>query len=379
MIDATELTQALIRVPSVTPDTGAAQAVLGAALEAQGFTVWHHLWGDAPDGPVANLFARRGTDGPHLAFAGHTDVVPPGDEAAWSAPPFSADISGGLLTGRGANDMKTAIAAFAAAASAVPDHAGSLSFIITGDEEGPATFGTKRLLAWMQDEGHVPDHCLVGEPTSQAVLGDMIKVGRRGSVNAWVTVNGAQGHVAYPHMAANPIPLLVEILARLQARTLDAGNDWFQPSNLEVTDLTVGNPAHNVIPARAQSRLNVRFNDQHRGDDLVRWMRETAASVTEGAEVEAIVSGEAFFTGPGTFADLLSAAILEETGRTAELSTSGGTSDARFIRSICPVIEFGLVGKSMHKVDEHVPLADIDSLTRIYRRVIAGYLGAVSR
>ena len=372
-IDPVALARELIRVPSVTPDAGAAQDVLAAALEGAGFTVWRHLWGEAPDGPVANLFARKGQGGPHLSLAGHTDVVPPGDDKGWSAPPFEARIDQGVLIGRGANDMKSALAAFASAAAEADIGGGSLSFVITGDEEGPATYGTKRLLEWMQAEGHVPDHCIVGEPTSQEALGDMVKIGRRGSVNVWISVRGAQGHVAYPHRALNPIPILVELLHRLEARTLDQGTEWFQPSNLEVTDLKVGNPAHNVIPAEAHARFNIRFNDRHRGEDLALWIEDTAAAVSDRAEVKAIISGEAFFTGPGLLSDLLTEAIGEETGRTPELSTSGGTSDARFIRSLCPVVEFGLVGKTMHKFDEQVPVADLEQLTAIYRRTIEGY------
>jgi succinyl-diaminopimelate desuccinylase len=376
VIDALALAQALIRVPSVTPDQGDAQAVLTDALESAGFQVWRHLDGEKPDGPVANLFARKGSGGRHLAFAGHTDVVPPGADAGWSAPPFEARIDGDVLVGRGANDMKSSIAAFTAAAAEADIGDNSLSFVITGDEEGPATYGTKALLNWMQAEGQVPDHCLVGEPTSRESLGDMVKIGRRGSVNVWITVNGAQGHVAYPHMAHNPIGSLVEILSRLTARTLDEGNDWFQPSNLEVTDLSVGNPAHNVIPAQAHARLNIRFNDHHRGADLVAWIEETAAAVDDRAEVNAIISGESFFTGPGPFSQVIVDAVEAETGRAPELSTSGGTSDARFIRALCPVIEFGPVGKTMHKFDELIAVADIARLQAIYRRIIEGYFAS---
>ena len=275
--------------------------------------------------------------------------------------------------------MKSAIAAFVSAAAAVDTSEGSVSLVITGDEEGPATFGTKKLLEWMEEEGHVPDHCLVGEPTSQATLGDMIKIGRRGSVNVWITVNGAQGHVAYPHAAANPISPLVEILHRLQARHLDDGNDWFQPSNLEVTDLKVGNPAHNVVPARAHARLNIRFNDQHKGAELVQWIEGIAAEVAKesrvDAEVRAIISGESFFTGPGDFAQLIADSVEGVTGARPEMSTSGGTSDARFIRRICPVIECGLVGKTMHKVGEMVQVQDIERLSDVYAGVLEEYFG----
>ncbi|MEM8826838.1 MAG: succinyl-diaminopimelate desuccinylase, partial [Pseudomonadota bacterium] len=353
-------------------DAGA-QDVLEAALERAGFTVWRHLWGEAPDGPVANLYARRGTGGPHFAFAGHTDVVPPGATDDWDVDPFAAEVKYGILVGRGAVDMKSAIAAFVAAADDVRPDEGTISLIITGDEEGPATFGTRPLLEWMEAEGHVPDHCLVGEPTSRQRFGDMVKIGRRGSVNMWVRVSGAQGHVAYPHMADNPIAHLVEILHRLQRHKLDEGNDWFQPSNLEIADLHVGNPAHNVIPARAEARLNIRFNDEQSGADLVDWVRSVAASVTAGAEVEAKISGEAFLTEPGRLSTLVADSVAAETGVVPELSTSGGTSDARFIRRLCPVVEFGLVGTSMHKVGEHVPIAEVEALSRVYGRILNGY------
>ena len=372
--DPVALAGALIRCPSVTPSDAGAQGLLAAALEAIGFTVRRHICGEAPDGPVHNLFARIGTGAPHFAFAGHTDVVPVGDCAQWSVDPFAAIIANGRLVGRGAADMKSAIAAFVAAAAGhgAPVN-GSISLIITGDEEGPATFGTKPLLEWMEAEGHVPDHCLVGEPTSRTVLGDMVKIGRRGSVNVWLTVKGAQGHVAYPHMADNPVRHLVNILHTLQSRVLDGGNAWFDASNLEVTDMHVGNPATNVIPAIAEARLNIRFNDEQNGADLVRWIEDVAARETAGAAVIAKISGEAFITQPCDFSGLIAAAITAETGVTPEFSTSGGTSDARFIRRVCPVVEFGLPGSSMHKVDEHVRIDDIHMLTRIYSGVLRRY------
>ncbi len=373
-VDPIALTQALIHCPSVTPADEGAQAVLSAALEEVGFTVSRHVWGEAPDGPVHNLYAEIGDgDGPHFAFAGHTDVVPIGDHEAWSSEPFAASIQNGHLVGRGASDMKGAIAAFVAAAAAHGAPKGKISLVITGDEEGPATYGTQMLLDWMAGTGHRPDHCLVGEPTSREKLGDMVKIGRRGSVNVWIKVKGAQGHVAYPHMADNPIPHLVRILGSLQARALDNGNDWFDPSNLEVTDLYVGNPAHNVIPPVAEARLNIRFNDQHKGAELVSWIEEIARKETPGAEVTAKISGEAFLTEPGTFSTLIGNAIASETGITPKLSTSGGTSDARFIRSVCPVVEFGLPGASMHKIDETASVEDIRTLSRIYGRILADY------
>ena len=372
MIDALDLSQQLIRCASVTPEDAGAQGVLAGALEALGFAVHRLEHGEAPDGPIHNLFATIGEGSPHFAFAGHTDVVPAGDAAAWSADPFAASVSHGHLIGRGANDMKSAIAAFVAAAEkhVARGSPGTLSLIITGDEEGPATHGTADLLTWMAVRGFDPDACLVGEPTSNQLLGDMVKIGRRGSVNAWITVNGAQGHVAYPARADNPITRLVAILAELKARPLDNGTDWFQASNLEVTDINVGNPATNVIPARATARINIRFNDRQRGVELENWIRDTVERHAPSAEVIVKISGEAFLTPPGPLSDMVDFAVQRVTGRTPELSTTGGTSDARFIRSVCPVVEFGLVGSTMHQVDEMVPVADIAALADIYDLVL---------
>lgn len=368
------LAQALIRCPSITPEDAGAQAVLAEALSELGFTVHHVRYGEAPDGPVDNLVATIGKDdGPHFAFAGHTDVVPTGDRAAWSVDPFEAVVADGQLVGRGAADMKGAIAAMVWAARARLEAGlphGRLSFLITGDEEGPAVHGTKPLLDWLEARGLVPDLCLVGEPTSVQRLGDMIKIGRRGSVNAWLTVRGAQGHVAYPHRAHNPITDLVAILAELKARLLDEGTDWFQPSNLEVTDIAVGNPATNVIPALARARLNIRFNDQHSGAALETWIREVVARHARSADVDVRISGEAFLTEPGHFSALVADAVREVTGQTPELSTSGGTSDARFIRRLCPVVEFGLPGQSMHKTDEHAEVEDLGALAQVYARIL---------
>jgi succinyl-diaminopimelate desuccinylase len=377
MIDALQLARDLIRCASVTPADAGAQDVLATALEGAGFTVHRLVFGEAPDGPIHNLFATIGDGAPHFAFAGHTDVVPAGDLSGWSSPPFGAAVAGGSLIGRGAADMKGAIAAFAAAAArhVAGGFAGRLSLIVTGDEEGPATFGTAPLLDWMTANGFVPDLCLVGEPTSARVLGDMVKIGRRGSLNAWITVHGAQGHVAYPAMADNPVARLVRILAVVQARVLDTGSDWFQASNLEVTDITVGNPATNVIPAQASARLNIRFNDLQRGAELEAWLREVVAAETASAEVVVRVSGEAFLTEPGALSDMVAGAIEAVTGARPELSTSGGTSDARFIRRLCPVVEFGLVGQSMHKVDESVPVAELRALEAIYAEVLARVFG----
>ncbi len=371
--DVVALTADLIRCASVTPADAGAQDVLAAALTAQGFTLHRLPFGGPPDGPIDNLFATIGSGHPHFAFAGHTDVVPVGDSAAWGVDPFAGVVADGRLVGRGAADMKGGIAAFVIAARrhVARGAPGRLSLIITGDEEGPATFGTAPMLAWLEANDLVPDLCLVGEPTSAQRLGDTIKVGRRGSLNAWITVLGAQGHVAYPDRADNPITRLVALLAALKARRLDDGSAWFQPSNLEITDISVGNPATNVIPAQASARLNIRFNDRHRGADLEAWLRETVAAHAPSAEVIIRISGEAFFTEPGRLSDIVAAAITRVTGVSPELSTSGGTSDARFIRRLCPVVEFGLPGASMHKIDESVAVADLVALADIYDDVLA--------
>jgi succinyl-diaminopimelate desuccinylase len=368
MIDPVELTSRLVACPSVTPTDAGAMAVIEQALTGIGFTVHRFSAGAPPDGPVENLFATRGVGGPHFAFAGHSDVVPPGD--GWASDPFTPTIRGELLHGRGAVDMKGAIAAFIAAAERVPAHPGTLSLIITGDEEGPAAHGTVALIDWMAERGIRPDLCLVGEPTSVNRLGDAIKIGRRGSVNMWIEVPGAQGHVAYPHLAANPIPPLIAALGELTALTLDDGNNWFQPSNLEITDIEVGNPAVNVIPARAKARLNIRFNDMQQGQALVDRVRAIVERHAPGAQLTARISGEAFLTPPGQLSEMVAQAIVEITGVEAELSTSGGTSDARFLARICPVVEFGLVNATMHKLDEAVALPDLQALADIYERVI---------
>ncbi len=375
MIDPVNLARELIRRPSVTPADAGAMDVLQRALEGLGFSCRRMKFGE-----IENLYARFGTMAPNLCFAGHTDVVPPGDPAAWRADPFEARIEDGVLYGRGAVDMKSAIAAFAAAAAAVIARGGvkgSLAFLITGDEEGVATDGTKRVVEALMAEGERVDHCVVGEPTSAAALGDMIKVGRRGSLNARIGVEGKQGHVAYPNRAANPIPVLVRLLDKLAAHRLDDGYPEFQPSNLEITDLFVGNPATNVIPPKAEARLNIRFNPAHRGETLVRWLTEHAKEAEIGFDgrvrVEAAISGEAFLTEPGPFTEVVAAAVQATTGRAPELSTTGGTSDARFIRALCPVVECGLVGAAMHKVDEGAPVAEIESLAKLYERLIDGY------
>jgi succinyl-diaminopimelate desuccinylase len=365
--DPISLTEKLIAAPSVTPATGEVFAVLEAMLKPLGFTVDRFVTGEAPDGPVENLLAWRTTGpGPHFAFAGHLDVVPPGN--GWTSDPFTPEVRGELLYGRGAVDMKGAIAAYVAALHDLPDDLpGTISLIITGDEEGAAVYGTLALMDRMAAHGLRPDLCLVGEPTSSQRLGDVIKIGRRGSVNMWINVAGTQGHVAYPHLADNPIPRLVRILSAIDAIILDEGNDWFQASNIEITNLDVGNPTTNVIPAAAQARISIRFNNEHSGAELVE--RITALAASEGGTVEARISGEPFLTEPGTLSDLVAGAIREVTGVEAELSTSGGTSDARFLSRLCPVVEFGLNNATMHKLDEAVALADLRGLAEIYRLV----------
>ncbi len=368
--DPVALTRALLACESVTPARGPVFDVLEAALLPLGFAVDRFVAGEAPDGPVENLLATRGgaigDGGKHLAFAGHLDVVPPGE--GWTNGAFTPVERGGLLYGRGAVDMKGAIAAFVAA---VPADAGApLSLIVTGDEEGPATHGTVALIERMATRGVAPDFCLVGEPTSTARLGDTIKIGRRGSVNIWVEVPGRQGHVAYPHLADNPIPRLVAMLAEIDAIVLDTGNAWFQPSNIAVTDVTVGNPAHNIIPARATARLSIRFNDEQRGADLVARIAAVARRHDPAATVTGRVSGEAFLTEPGAFSTLIGDAIAAHTGARPDLSTTGGTSDARFLSVLCPTVEFGLLNATMHKLDEAVAVADLVALTEIYGDIV---------
>lgn len=369
MTDAIDLAKALIACPSVTPATGAVFAVLEQALVAQGFAVERFISGEAPDGPVENLLATRGSDdGAHFAFAGHLDVVPPGD--GWTSDAFEPQLRGDLLYGRGAVDMKGSIAAFVAAAASMPDHAGRITLIITGDEEGPATYGTVALIDRMRARDLIPDLCLVGEPTSVNRLGDMVKIGRRASINIWIDVRGTQGHVAYPTLADNPIPPLLRILTQIDAITLDTGSEWFQPSNIEITSVDVGNAATNIIPATASARLNIRFNDQQRSADLVERIRAIVASEGERATMRACTYGEAFITPPGAFSTMISDAIAEVTGITPELSTSGGTSDARYLVKLCPVVEFGLVNATMHKLDEAVAVQDVYDLQAIYQAVL---------
>jgi succinyl-diaminopimelate desuccinylase len=374
-LDPVALARDLVRRPSVTPIDAGAMDVLQQALEGLGFACRRMRFGE-----IENLYARRGTAAPNLCFAGHTDVVPPGDLAAWSQEPFQAEVVDGVLIGRGAVDMKSAIAAWAAAVTRVGEVPGSLSFLITGDEEGQAVHGTKRVVEALIAEGERVDHCLVGEPTSVAVLGDVIKVGRRGSVNARITVRGRQGHVAYPERAKNPIPPLVRLLDRLQSRRLDEGYPSFPPSNLEVVTIDVGNTATNVIPAEARAGLNIRFNPTHTGDALMAWLAAEAAAVEADSgcriELTASCSGDAFLTEPGPFVALVLDAVEAVTGVRPDPNTAGGTSDARFIRNLCPVVELGLVGQTMHQIDERAPVAEIERLTEVYAEVIRRYFSA---
>ncbi|MBV9757501.1 MAG: succinyl-diaminopimelate desuccinylase [Alphaproteobacteria bacterium] len=369
--DPLPLAQALIRRPSVTPADAGAQEVLAEALAALGFAVQPLRFGQ-----VDNLFARIGDSAPHLCFAGHTDVVPPGS-GVWRTDPFAGELRDGVLYGRGACDMKGAIAAFVAAAAAHLDAGpprGSISLLITGDEEGDAADGTVRVLEWMAEHGHTPDFSLVGEPTNPARLGEVVKIGRRGSLNARITVHGKQGHSAYPQLADNPVHRLVGALAAMMDEPLDGGTDWFEPSSLQVTSVDVGNPASNVIPEAASARLNMRFNDRHTGAALGDWLRAVLARHAERFDLDVRVSGEAFLTQPGEHVRLLVRAIHEETGIEPRLETGGGTSDARFIARYCPVAEFGLVGATMHQIDECVPAAELRALARIYRRVLRAFL-----
>lgn len=376
LIDPLALARALIQAPSVTPADAGALDTLESALSSLGFRCERHRFED-----VDNLYARLGTEAPVFCFAGHTDVVPAGDDDAWQKPPFSGELEDGVLWGRGAADMKGAIAAFVAAVAryreAHGEPAGSIAFLITGDEEGPAINGTKRLLEAVHEAGERFDHCLVGEPTNPERMGETIKIGRRGSLNGVVTVTGRQGHVAYPDKADNPIPPLLDLLGRLLARKLDDGAPHFQPSNLEVTSLDVGNHAHNVIPAKASAKFNIRFNIAHKGEDLKRWIEREAKAAALGFEgridLDLKVTGEAFLTRTSAFTDLLKEAVTAETGQEPAMTTGGGTSDARFIKDYAPVAEFGLVGATMHQVDERVPAGDVETLTRIYTRILTRY------
>ena len=375
------LAQALIRCRSITPHEGGALQLLEQALTSLGFTCHRLPFSEEGYDTVDNLYARLGDSAPHFCFAGHTDVVPVGDAAAWSVDPFGADIKNDTLFGRGAADMKGAIAAFVAAVRRLIDVSGrpkgSISLLITGDEEGVAVNGTRKMLTWLEARGETIDHCIVGEPTSPTQLGEMMKIGRRGSINGFLTVRGVQGHVAYPHLADNPLPRLIEMLRRLKEKPLDEGNEFFQPSNLEVTSIDVGNKTVNLIPAEGRAQINIRFNNLHTGRSLEDWMRSIFDAVVKemggSYTFETQVSGEAFLTEPGLLSDLIGKAALEVTGRQPELSTTGGTSDARFIKNYAPVVEFGLANQTMHKVDERVLLTDLAGLAEIYFKILTAY------
>ena len=368
------LAQALVQCASVTPADAGALGTLEAELTKLGFTCTRLPFGGEDGRPVIdNLFARLGSGAPHLCFAGHTDVVPVGDETAWSAAPFGGEIRDGRLWGRGAADMKSAIAAFAAAVAErlgegpVP---GSISFLITGDEEADAVDGTVKVLEWMEANGHVPDFCIVGEPTNPSALGDMMKIGRRGSFTGWLDVHGTQGHTAYPHLADNPIHRLVRMLEPLVPGTLDEGTEHFPPTTVAISTVDTGNPTTNVIPAKVSAGFNIRFNDLHTAESLEARLKAGFEAVGGRYDFRWACSSNAFVTEPGALSAAVGDAVEAVTGRRPELSTTGGTSDARFIRRLCPVVEFGIVGQTMHKVDEHVVVDDINRLTHIYRVVI---------
>ena len=368
LIDPVAFASELIRCPSVTPASGEVFDLLESALTPLGFTVHRWVMGEPPDGPTENMVALRGDGGPHFGFAGHLDVVPAGE--GWNGDPFAGDIVEDILVGRGANDMKSAIAAYIAALSRLGPSGGTLSLLITGDEEGYATWGTPRIIDWLKERNIRPDMILIGEPTSVDRLGDTVKIGRRGSVNMWIEVPGVQGHVAYPHRTTNPVPPLARVIAALDELHLDDGTEQFPPSNLEFTAVSTPTNASNVIPGNATAQLNIRFNNLQRGPDLVKLVEEIAEREAPGAKVTARISGEAFLTPPGPLYDVVVAAIEEETGAKPELSTSGGTSDGRFLIQLCPVVDFGLPNATMHKVGECAAVEDIRALSRIYERIV---------
>lgn len=385
MSSATEHAQNLIRCRSVTPSEGGALRYLEEQLMAAGFTCHRLPFSERGTPDVDNLYARIGDGSPHICFAGHTDVVAPGDEDAWRHPPFAAEIEGGTLYGRGAADMKGGVAASLSAvlqylSGRTAPLEGSISFLITADEEGPAINGTAKVVDWLVARGEKPDCCVLGECTSEAAIGDTVKIGRRGSLSGQIRVRGVQGHVAYPHKARNPLPRLIDALNLLKSKPLDSGSEHFQPSNLEITSIDTGNLTHNVIPATAIARFNVRFNDHHSGDSLKTWIESQVAAALLDTGVEHVIEYEpvadTFLTQPGGFVQKLCAAIQAETQREAILSTGGGTSDARFIKDLCPVAELGLLNATAHKVDECTPVADLEMLTRIYTRFLRLMLDA---
>jgi succinyl-diaminopimelate desuccinylase len=382
--DPVAIARELLRCPSVTPAEGGALAYLERVLAAAGFTVHRPVFSEAGTADVENLYARIGTAAPHLMIAGHTDVVPPGDEGAWTHGPFAGEVVDGVLYGRGAVDMKGGVACFVAAALAYVAAAGgnpkgSLSFLITGDEEDVAVNGTVKLLKWAAERGEKFDHCILGEPSNPQALGDAVKVGRRGSLNGSLVVSGKQGHVAYPQLADNPIRSLVRLMGALMGEPLDRGSEHFDPSNLEFTNVDVGNRTVNLIPSEAGARFNIRFNDHHTQASLKALLEQRAAAAANGARWRIDwepSNADVFLTPPSPFIDAVADSVAEIAGRRPQLSTSGGTSDARFIKNYCPVIEFGLVGQTMHQVDERTPTADLVTLTTIYRRIIERYFAA---
>ena len=383
--DPVALTQALVRCPSVTPDEGGALALLDAVLTAAGFTVSRPVFSEPGTPDVENLYARFGTSGHVLAIAGHTDVVPVGDAASWTRDPFAGEIRDGVLYGRGACDMKGGLASMISAVlrfvAANPGFGGSIALLITGDEEGPAINGTAKLLDWAKARAEHFDHCLLGEPTNPSTMGDMLKIGRRGSLSGRLTVNGTQGHVAYPHLTDNPVRGMVKLLAALDATPLDSGTTHFGPSNLEVTSVDVGNSAGNVVPAQAKAVFNIRFNDLWSPDtlaaEITRRITEAAGNSIRHELSFAPTNAVAFLTSPGPFVEMVADAVEAEVGKRPQLSTTGGTSDARFIKNFCPVVEFGVVGKTMHQVDECVAVADLVTLERITHRLLATYFSAL--
>ena len=380
-IDPVTLTQELIRCPSVTPIEAGAITLLQETLTEMGFTCHRMTFEEEGTEPVENLYARLGTSQPNLCFAGHTDVVPVGQEDAWSFGPFSGDIIDGNICGRGAADMKGGIAAFVAAVSHFLDENQmpadkSISFLITGDEEGPSVNGTKKVLQWMAENSEEIDLCIVGEPTNPSYLGEMIKLGRRGSVSFILDVFGQQGHVAYPHLADNPMPKIIKLADEIANCQLDEGSEHFQPSNLEITSIDVGNDATNIIPEQGRIRFNIRFNDHHTGTELVQKIDDICKKHGVDYKLTDMISGESFITDPGRLTDMVQNAAEKVTGHRPELSTTGGTSDARFITNYCPVIEFGIIGKTMHKVDEHVAVQDLQDLTEIYHHILLDYMAA---
>jgi succinyl-diaminopimelate desuccinylase len=380
--DPVALAQALVRCPSVTPAEAGALDLLGTALAGAGFAVHRQVFSQVGTPDVDNLYARFGTSSPVLVIAGHTDVVPPGDEASWAYPPYSGVIENGLLHGRGACDMKGGLAAMSAAAisfvRANPGFKGSIAFLVTGDEEGPAINGTVKLLEWARARGERFDHCLLGEPTNPSVMGEMVKIGRRGSLTVRITVHGRQGHVAYPHLADNPVRALVKLLAALEAAPLDTGTTHFAPSNIEITTVDVGNHASNVVPASARAVFNIRFNDLWTPERLAAEIRRRLADAGVATPHDVTfdpTNATAFLTEPGTFAGMLCEAITAETGRVPVLSTTGGTSDARFIKDHCEVVEFGTVGQTMHQANECVAVGDLTTLKAVTLRLMAQYYG----